>query len=679
MLLTSSGEGSVLIDADVIYHPSGFPFIPARRVKGLLRESMEEVLEMHGKNNEEIKGTLISVFGTGGSQVNEGKLVIDNLYIVSWEAVLTEIKQHRHPAFQPDLIKSFFTSEIQQTAIGEDEVAKDKSLRNYRVINPGHSFEAVITALEALTSDEWDYLQKAVRNLRYAGTRRNRGFGKIACSIEADNTALSPNQPESSQTVNEHLSVSITTLSPVVLAQQLGEQNTVYTLRHISGSHIRGFLAEAFIRTQGLDRNNAHLDPDFYNIFLSGKVRFGALTMGQGKMIPQHIQTIKGDASKPPISVFSNNSEVTRPISRLGKVVNGVVDTNGFNPKTTLFFHNSRINRAAGRSKEDEGAIFYYESIDENQTFHGEITGDTTSLNRLLKVFPAKLSGRIGRSKSAQYGKVEVVFGATPDSVAGQKTFKTGQQYILTVESPLVLLNENGLPKPDADLLKDYLETILGAKTVIKRAETNITPIEQYNTSWESKSGKVQAFREGSSFLIELQKDVTISQPIEYLGEWNEQGFGKVSLTHFTPEQQYVLPTLEETETPEIKEITTLNSPLLNEILSTYAKQMDELSAKNAAISDATKIGGLKNHLIGRLERLFMQSDSEEKILSWFNDINKPAKDALIKAELFDDSKDRFKLDKYKPSKNERAFELQKIYWITFFQTLRKQNKANGR
>ena len=53
-LLLGSGEGSALVDADPVVTPEGFPFVPGRTLKGLFRESVEEVLEIEGRASESV-------------------------------------------------------------------------------------------------------------------------------------------------------------------------------------------------------------------------------------------------------------------------------------------------------------------------------------------------------------------------------------------------------------------------------------------------------------------------------------------------------------------------------------------------------------------------------------------------------------------------------------------------
>jgi CRISPR-associated protein Csx10 len=139
-LLTASGEGSALIDADVVFHKSGFPYIPARRVKGMLKESMEEVLEIRGIAEPEISSKIESLFGKSGAIEPEGKLRFGNFYLENWDQLKEHTGRHKnHDACQPDNIQTFFTTEIQQTSVENDGVAKERSLRNYRVLKPALS------------------------------------------------------------------------------------------------------------------------------------------------------------------------------------------------------------------------------------------------------------------------------------------------------------------------------------------------------------------------------------------------------------------------------------------------------------------------------------------------------------------------------------------------------------
>ncbi|MDX2245359.1 MAG: RAMP superfamily CRISPR-associated protein [Bacteroidia bacterium] len=687
-LLTGSGEGGVLIDADVVFHATGFPMIPARRIKGMLKESLEEVMEIAGEIEEAIGKTVISFFGEPGKPTYEGKLLFHNLMLPDWQKILMEISENKgFSGFQPDFIKAYFTAEIQQTAIGRENkkneiegVAKKRSLRNYRVIKPGFTFEGLLETTSPLSAEEEKLLKRAVMNLRHAGTRRNRGFGKVKCMLNVATPTALTNQAIPGGQAGK-LSVTITTQSPVILAEQQGDQNTVFTRKYISGNQIRGLLANAFIRKKGLSPQNAHQDSDFFEVFLSGKVQFGNLNFKQAKPIPLYLHGDKLDKDKPIISVFAKPEGITKSVNKIGVIAGNTIHTNGFTPKTTFNFHNSRPNRSAGRSTENdaETGIFYYESLNEGQAFEGEIAGDVSAVTKLTSVLSSQFRARMGRSRSAQYGSVQVtlVDGGKSDS---STTLNTGD-YVMTLQSPLVLLNENGHPSPTVAALEKTLADSLGKKVKVKNAAAAFTQVEQFNAIWQAKSDKVPAFKEGSSFLMNLPENTSA---LAQLGEWTEQGFGRVVFERYQTEAKFELEkdtdsTDQSTQGQVDRDAKPSNAALVK-IKEAFDAEKERLSVKTEAIKAANnKVKRINNHLIGRMERLFERSISAEEIHAWIKETQgKPAGDALRKADLVNhDHKFDLKIGQEKESKDN--WHLQKLYWTTFFQTLRKKNKSDGK
>lgn len=689
LLLTGSGEGSTLIDSDVVFHPTGFPYIPARRVKGMLKESLEEVMEISGETEPAINTVVSSLFGEGGAKYPKGKLISPNLYLSDWDQItgyLSELEASDPlpDPFFPDFIKAHFTIEVQQTAIGDDGIAEDHSLRNYRVLKPELSFENILTADPPLSSGEEAWLQKAANNLRYAGTRRNRGFGKVNCTFralpleEGPNTEDRPDVPEASPFTS--LTVKIETCAPVVLALQLGDQNTVFTQKQISGNHLRGLLASAFIKRKGLQRENAHNDDLFKDIFLSGKVHFGYLSFQGSQPIPLHIHYFKGHKGKPPVSVFDMTEEhkelVTKPLNYFGKVgADGNIEKE--EPQTTFFFHNSRQIRSAGRSKKEqtEGGIFYYEALNERQSFHGEITGDVKVLQALEAAFPSPFPARLGKSKSAQYSQVRVILSPKETDQTTDKSDPQNGEYLLTLQSPLVLHNEWGIQVADTTILIQYLSRVLGVSPediTLKNAAARATIVEQFNAVWQSKSGRFPVFKEGSSFLLNINNVPAETIALTELGELVEQGFGKVKLEPFDRSVIFSLTVQERPSEQTPVSTPEPNNELLKEILRHYECEQEELKVMAKAIHDSRKLKGkLNNHLIGRLERLLERSTNEETIKRWIAETKgKPAGDALQRTGLVDDDH-KFKLNKT----DSGDFTLNKRYWLTFFRTLRKLNK----
>ena len=192
--LIGSGEGfGSVIDADVVFDDYGLPYIPARRIKGLLRESALEICEMGlGFSRNELE----SLFGL---PAKEGRLRINSLLlrdynnIKKWITWAFDNKKFRNVINRNSVIDVF--TEIKcQTAVDEKGVAKEHSLRTIRVLKPAvgtwePAFEGSIS-IEPISSSDVEMLAYACMNLRHVGTMRNRGLGNVCCSLYENSSDL---------------------------------------------------------------------------------------------------------------------------------------------------------------------------------------------------------------------------------------------------------------------------------------------------------------------------------------------------------------------------------------------------------------------------------------------------------------------------------------------------------
>lgn len=193
--LIGSGEGfGSVIDADVVFDDYGLPYIPARRIKGLLRESAVEICEMGlGFSLDELKNLF-------GLPAIEGRLRINSLLprdhnsIKNWIKWAFDNKKFRN-AINRNSVIDVFTEVKHQTAIIDDkEVAKEHSLRTIRVLKPTVGiwepvFEGSIS-IEPTSSRDIEMLSYACMNLRHVGAMRNRGFGNVCCSLYENSSDL---------------------------------------------------------------------------------------------------------------------------------------------------------------------------------------------------------------------------------------------------------------------------------------------------------------------------------------------------------------------------------------------------------------------------------------------------------------------------------------------------------
>lgn len=201
-----SGQGDVVVDSEIIHDELGIPYFPAKRLKGLLYESAMECADMLTvfPNGQQYEAAVQETFGHCKTAV---QCIVHNFYIQDYEKIAKELKavEEAFPAcVQPTDVLEEYTSLRYQTAIDEngiakdtviDEndsakdtavdkngIAKDHSLRNIRVVNEHILFTGEIGLLQA-EQIHIDMLTLALKNLQYAGMKRNRGFGHIECRI----------------------------------------------------------------------------------------------------------------------------------------------------------------------------------------------------------------------------------------------------------------------------------------------------------------------------------------------------------------------------------------------------------------------------------------------------------------------------------------------------------------
>lgn len=184
--LIGSGDGwASTINNDIVFDDIGLPFIPARRIKGCLRElalQLEYWLLVH---NIMSQPKVNNLFGISG-RIEPGKLLINDCLLVNRDenkAWLDYIVSKTKFITKEQVI-SYFSSVRTQTSIDQQSGnAKKQSLRFVRVLNQELVFNGNIDLYEKLNSDEIKFLAILISKFQNIGSKRTRGFGNIQCKL----------------------------------------------------------------------------------------------------------------------------------------------------------------------------------------------------------------------------------------------------------------------------------------------------------------------------------------------------------------------------------------------------------------------------------------------------------------------------------------------------------------
>jgi CRISPR-associated protein Csx10 len=719
----ASGEGSGIIDSDVIFDNYGIPYIPAKRIKGLLRDSAEDVLAFSGfspKNN-----LIEEIFG---NEIIQGKCLFENVYIENYNDIKRELEcllqknEYKNILTRTNIL-SYYTTILQQTAIDENGIAKEHSLRTIRAIKPDIEFYGYIDD-SRLSKSAKALLYLAIKNLRRLGLNRNVGWGLVDCIPDLnginDANVLSFLLKES---INEEKNISknyhanidkdkikneqikscyikIKTESPVLISERSGDLNTVDTRLYIPGTTVRGILANELIKKLDLNSQNAHYNDLFKTCFIDDLLLVNfALPLKNNKTffpIPLNFQSEKGNDNDI-YDIFSNNNNKTNTRSK-SVFVSDIIEEDDeitiekISIKTRSYFHASRDKR---KGTNTNGAIFYYDSIEPGNEFISIISAPESILNKIKEILGTSFECRIGRSKTSQYGKVKVEISDKIDLNETEKDFCRENEITLYAVTPVILFDQYGNSTPSITLLKEYLSTYFQTNFEITNQISKVTKVDFFNNQWGHKSSTYRAFSEGSAFKLKFESTINDNLNAKIIelekigiGEFTSLVYGKLKFTKIYDEKIKLKDNKEDDKNNQV-DISKIK-PLLENILERlYIEKVEYIGWK-----DVKELKGkLSASLCGRMIEALKKFDTHEKFKNEFlenSDMgikDKPAEEKLKDAYILNKLNGNLKTDykelkrlndisneiKYSPNMD----KLYRHYWIAFFKHARLIAKKN--
>ena len=528
-----------VIDSDAASDQYGLPFIPARRLKGCLRESAEMISPVldHPNTNQ--------LFGRRGAE-RTGNLIIDNALLPSWhdlQAGLSQLREKDNEKYSADRIFQLFTSIRAQTKIDENGIAADNSLRFTRVVNHflPDGKEAKFCAEVSFPDEYEEDLEKIVKATRHIGMDRNRGLGNVRCMLT--NVKSIPDFSLGNLSSDEQpvtITYMLTAEEPLMISRDAGSQSVTY----IPGRMILGSLASRYLSIPGCSAE----DTVFRDLFLNGKTQYlNVYPEISGKRsipVPWFIQRMKKskklinaerlDEQKNAEDAY-NPKDGNQPRKLTGKYAVQLGD-NSFGIHETdmrLIYHHRH------GSSEMEALLYYQQVIAEGQSFRGCIVvpGKYADLVRnLLSAVPL----RLGKSKTAQYGKCVVSDVNCKDQNLSAKTFAKGDVLLVSLASDAEFNTVNGSTVYYSDICRETAEK-LGIEGKAEPAKLEPEEGENqpfcsildcgleggYQAVWNLRRKPVPVVKAGSVLAYKLTTDVTIPAH-QMIGSNNLEGYGEV-------------------------------------------------------------------------------------------------------------------------------------------------------
>ncbi len=548
-----------IVDSDVCYDECGLPYIPAKRLKGCLREAAGLI----GLSEDETD----KLFGKSG-QDNARGVFLDNAYMEDYESLYEELKHIENPVKEyltPQNVLDRFTTIKAQTKIMENGVAKDNSLRYIRTVNHysplGREQELCFQAdvyYEGLNEDDKNAFENTVKALRNIGLNRSRGLGSVKCELKRSEP--SRETEIGFDTVKEEdiyiLSYSVKNLSPLVLSAN--QENA--TEKYISGQRVLGYFANAYLKDGGSAE-----DAEFEELFLKNEVIFGGLypcgeadqTNGRdsyypapsyinrlkktgkyvnvSKKIPVTIEECKGIGEEYARGAGNQPKKLKKKFVcfKEGKILVKEVASD-------IVYHHAKKSTKQGT---ENGELLYaFEVVSKGQCFAGTITGKGKYIKKLAGLLQ---NGNLqfGKSRSSQYGKcvldgVPKIEPQRKEKKSDPKTFSAGERVLVILQSDGIFMDGSGYTvryeQVREQIKKAYgieeLNDEVAEKHSEMYSEIEVKMLTGYYSVWNLKRPAIPAVCAGSTFEFLLTKELAIPEGPVYVGERIGEGYGRLAI-----------------------------------------------------------------------------------------------------------------------------------------------------
>lgn len=532
-----------VIDSDICYDQYGFPFIPARRIKGCMRDVAERQL------SKILNHHITDIFGVGGNDRNVG-FSIGNAHIEGRDELSKQISEIRKSKEkdntglarfidQQDILDQFTTVKAQTKM--ENGVADNKTLRYTRTVNETSPitskpmvFVAKINYEDELEKD----LEIITKGLRNIGLMRNRGLGSVSCILEEDNEGNRDIVEKETLTGDLcEISYVLTNVEPLMISASRED----VSLSYIPGQNVLGLLAGRYLAEGGRTAE----DEAFIDLFLNGKTTFTNVVPYKAGHeyypAPAFINRLKKTKklvnAEAAVEMENADGEYATNNGNLPKKLKGKYvaeinhkeitkyDVHEVNMKI-VYHHNQREESIDGSI----GKLYTQQVITEDQSFAGRIILPIKYVDMVISMLTA---GDLffGKSKTAQYGRCRLenikVKDYTPETIH----VDAGEEVLVTLLSDGIFIGENGYTV-------DYNEVLgeISSKLRITPADSDTKAfsivqtkkIYGYQTKWNLRKQPVPAIEAGSVYAIKVANDTGIDIKADFVGERNLEGFGRI-------------------------------------------------------------------------------------------------------------------------------------------------------
>lgn len=486
----------------------GYPCLGGSTLKGLLRESLENLLAWTGEDPETASVLLGQEDFAGTASPRRLRLT---------PLVLED------PPADPEECFSYraFTSL-------EEDRAREGSLRTAACVRAGLVFAGTLTC----DREDLPLLRDALAGIKWAGTMCSRGFGRVRVTVEA------PVAPAAAEPLREARCIRyrLRLQAPVVITDPgRSWSGGTGTRDYITGAAVRGMALDALAAREPVwfAAHRAEL--------LSPALRFtDALPVREGLIPLPAMRGFYEDKEEQGLTTVLRDGSVPAGYkrARLGSCCAPQGDT--LRCWTADTQGTTRIQRPDGEETKDN-EIFQTRYLCPGQELEGYIFLERPEwAERLTAALPGTIW--LGADRFAGFGQCSLSLFREESPRYLQEYGETSPGRVLTMLalSPLTMLDELGEPcgldlkeGSSGGLYSAQLAALLGVGSVrLRHCGTAAAGYGGYNRLWQSRQPTLQMYDRGSVFRLECDRspDPAALAALQWsgLGARREEGFGQL-------------------------------------------------------------------------------------------------------------------------------------------------------
>ena len=519
---TGTGDG-VQFDTVSAYNDYGLPYIPAKRLKGLLREQAEFLIACNPEN----KNFVEILFGKGEQA---GALIVNNAEIKNVSNLkedLDKLFKSQPSLYNPSAVAEYYTVARHATQM-KNGVAKPKSLRTIGAVPSGTIFEATLYLDDSSSSEKVEFLRKCAKLLRHIGLNRTRGYGEAVCTLEEQENGLKE------YTNDSHGGRQTSTIFHYNISL---ETDLVSEKDYITGTALQGWFAG---RIEQKNIQELLTKVKFSNAYPCIDDKFFS-------PMPLSYINVKNEEEIYSQADGFKRCEGKQYVKRTGYAYFDYTECSydPYDVQKSISYH---------VTTKGENDLFTLPLLKAGQSFAGFIEGDQSILNKLKEIL-TKYNGeiRLGGSANIQFGKcvLTLVPNRNMEGDLNSNTSKdaspSGEEthvYIVNLLSDTILCDEYGLNSVSLDVLKRSVEKLFNIdegtepnkseKPIIGDIYTGTTTTGGYNGKWKMPRRRFSAFSMGTQICVESKIEPKRSEG--FMGLLQAEGYGQYRIQKVNPE-----------------------------------------------------------------------------------------------------------------------------------------------